>query len=171
MLKDEGRIIMKLFQNLFTKDNGLGIGAPVAGTLISIKEVNDPTFSEEILGRGVAIIPTGTQVCAPVDGTVSTIFPTGHAAALTSADGVEILIHVGLETVNLEGRHFTIHASEGQAVKKGELLLEADIEQIKAEGYDITTPIVICNSDEFSDIHGAGPGPVSLGDTILNLKK
>ena len=82
-----------------------------------------------------------------------------------------MLIHVGLDTVKLEGKHFTIHASEGQEVKKGDLLLEADIEQIKAEGYDITTPIVICNSDEYSEFHMAGPGDVSLGDNILNLKK
>ncbi len=162
---------MKLFQNIFAKDSGIDIGAPVAGTLISITEVNDPTFSGEILGKGVAVIPSGTQICAPVDGTVSTVFPTGHAAAMTSTEGVEVLIHVGLDTVKLEGKHFTIHASEGQEVKKGDLLLEADIEQIKAEGYDITTPIVICNSDEYSEFHMAGPGDVSLGDNILNLKK
>lgn len=162
---------MKLFQNIFAKDSGIDIGAPVAGTLISITEVNDPAFSGEILGKGVAVIPSGTQICAPVDGTVSTVFPTGHAAAMTSKEGVEVLIHVGLDTVKLEGKHFTIHASEGQEVKKGDLLLEADIEQIKAEGYDITTPIVICNSDEYSEFHMAGPGDVSLGDNILNLKK
>lgn len=162
---------MKLFQNIFAKDSGSGIGAPVAGTLISITEVNDPAFSGEVLGKGAAIIPSGTRICSPVDGTVSTVFPTGHAAAVTSKEGAEILIHVGLDTVKLEGKHFTIHASEGQEVKKGDLLLEADIEQIKAEGYDIATPVVICNSDEFSEIRMAEPGTVSQGDNILNLKK
>ena len=156
---------------MFAKDNGIKIGAPVAGTLMSIQEVNDPAFSGEILGKGVAVVPAGTRICSPVDGTVSTVFPTGHAAAVTSKDGAEILIHVGLDTVKLDGRHFTIHASEGQEVKKGDLLLEADIEQIKAEGYDITTPIVICNSDDFSDIHPREPGAVSQGDEILILKK
>ena len=162
---------MKFFQNMFGKDNGIDIGAPVAGRLISITEVNDPAFSEEILGKGVAVIPSGTRICAPVDGTVSTVFPTGHAAAVTSKEGAEVLIHVGLDTVKLEGKHFTIHASEGQEVKKGDLLLEADIEQIKAEGYDITTPIVICNSDEFSEFHMAEPGNISQGDNVLSLKK
>ena len=162
---------MKLFQNIFGKDSGIDIGAPVTGTLISITEVNDPAFSGEILGMGVSVIPSDTRICAPVDGTVSTVFPTGHAAAVTSKEGAEILIHVGLDTVKLDGKHFTIHASEGQEVKKGDLLLEADIEQIKADGYDITTPVVICNSDEFSEFHMAEPGTVSQGDHILNLKK
>lgn len=162
---------MKLFQNLFTKDSSIKISAPVSGKLVSIKEVNDPTFSEEILGKGVAIIPSGDQICAPADGTVSTVFPTGHAAAVTTAEGVEILIHVGLDTVKLDGKHFTIHASEGQKVSKGDLLLEADIEQIRAEGYDVITPVVICNSDEFSGFHPSGPGDVSQGDVILDLQK
>ena len=162
---------MKLFQNLFTKDGGITVGAPVAGTLIDITEVNDPAFSGGILGKGVAVVPSGTRICAPAAGTVSTIFPTGHAAAVTSKEGAEVLIHVGLDTVKLEGRHFTIHAGEGQEVKKGDLLLEADIEQIKAEGYDITTPVVICNSDEFSEFHMPEPGAVSQGDEIMTLKK
>lgn len=162
---------MKLFQNLFSKDSGIKVAAPAAGKLISIQEVNDPAFSGEVLGKGAAIVLSDTKICAPADGTVSTVFPTGHAAAVTSDDGAEILIHVGLDTVKLEGRHFTIHASEGQKVKKGDLLLEADIEQIKAEGYDITTPVVICNSDEFSEIQMAEAGNVSQGDDILTLQK
>lgn len=162
---------MKLFQNLFTKDSSIKISAPVSGKLVNIKEVSDPTFSEEILGRGVAIIPSGSQICAPADGTISTVFPTGHAAALTTTDGVEILIHVGLDTVKLDGKHFTIHASEGQKVSKGDLLLEADLEQIRAEGYDVITPVIICNSDEFSGFHPLEPGDVSQGDEILSLQK
>lgn len=161
---------MKLFQNLFGGD-GIRIGSPVAGDLVSIKDVNDPTFSDEILGKGVAVIPADNRICAPVDGTVSTVFPTGHAAAVTSTDGVEILIHVGLDTVKLDGKHFTIHATEGQEVKKGDLLLEADIEQIKAEGYDVITPMVICNSDEFSEIQAHEPGKVAQGDEVMKLRK
>ena len=162
---------MKLFQNIFGKDSGIDIGAPVTGTLISITEVNDPAFSGEILGKGVAVIPSDTRICAPVDGTVSTVFPTGHAAAVTSKEGAEILIHVGLDTVKLDGKHFTIHAKEDQQVKKGDLLLEADLEQIKAEGYDIITPVVICNSDDFSDVKMAESGDVAHGDDILTLQK
>ncbi|MDE7016591.1 MAG: PTS glucose transporter subunit IIA [Lachnospiraceae bacterium] len=161
---------MKLFQNLFGKDD-LKIGAPVAGKLVSIKDVNDPTFSDEILGKGVALIPTDNRIYAPADGVVSTVFPTGHAAAVTSKDGVEILIHVGLDTVKLNGKHFTIHAKEGQEVKKGDLLLEADIEQIKAEGYDVITPMVICNSDDFAEIKMEESRDVASGDDVLILHK
>lgn len=162
---------MKLFQNLFGKDSGIVVAAPVSGKLVSIKEVNDPTFSEEILGKGVAVIPSDGRICAPADGTVNTVFPTGHAAAMTSSDGAEILIHVGLDTVKLDGKHFTIHACEGQEVKKGDLLLEADIEQIKAEGYDIITPIVICNADAFSEFQMAETETVASGDVILTIRK
>ncbi len=162
---------MKFFQNLFAKDSGIKIGAPVSGTLVSIKEVSDPTFSDEILGKGAAVIPSSGRICAPADGTVSTVFPTGHAATLTTEDGVEILIHVGLDTVKLDGKHFTIHAQEGQKVSKGDLLLEADIEQIKAEGYDTITPVVICNSDDFSEVHLSEPGEVSQGDEMISLQK
>jgi len=162
---------MKLFQNLFGKDDGIKVGAPMAGRLVSIKEVNDPTFSDEILGKGAAVIPTDGRVCAPVDGTVTTVFPTGHAAAVTGGDGVEVLIHVGLDTVKLNGEHFTIHAAEGQKVKKGDLLMEADLEQIKAAGYDIITPVVICNSDDFAQVQAADAGDVAQGDDILTLRK
>ncbi len=162
---------MKLFQNLFAKDSGIRIGAPTAGKLVSIKEVSDPTFSEEVLGKGAAIIPADGKFYAPVDGTISTIFPTGHAAAITSSEGVEILIHIGLDTVKLEGKHFTIHVEEGQEVKRGDLLLEADLDQIKAEGYDIITPVIICNSDEYSEIQMMEPGDVAQGDDILKLQK
>lgn len=162
---------MKLFQNLFAKDSGIKIGAPVTGRLVSIKEVSDPAFSDEIIGKGAAVIPSDNRICAPADGTVTTIFPTGHAAAVTSSEGAEILIHVGLDTVKLNGKHFTIHAAEGQAVKKGDLLLEADMEKIKAEGYDVITPVIICNSDEFAEIRMEEAGDVTQGDAILNLQK
>lgn len=162
---------MKLFQNLFAKEGSIAIGAPAAGKLVSIKEVSDPTFSEEVLGKGAAIVPEDGKFYAPADGTVSTIFPTGHAAAITGSGGEEILIHIGLDTVKLEGRHFTIHATEGQEVKKGDLLLEADLDQIKAEGYDIITPVIICNSDEFSAVEMMEPGRVMQGDDILKLQK
>lgn len=162
---------MKLFQNLFAQNGGIVIGSPAAGKLVSIKEVSDPTFSGEVLGKGAAIIPEDGRFYAPADGTISTIFPTGHAAAITSSDGVEILIHIGLDTVKLEGKHFTIHAAEGQEVKKGDLLLEADLDQIKAEGYDIITPVIICNSDEFAAVEMMEPGEAAQGDGILKLQK
>lgn len=161
---------MSILKNLFTK-GGTVIGAPMAGRLVSIKEVSDPTFGEEILGKGAAIIPSGNQVYAPIDGKVATVFPTGHAVAVTGHDGTEILIHVGLDTVNLNGEHYTIHVEAEQEVKKGDLLLEADLEQIKAAGYDIITPVVICNSDEFTEIQAEPARDVEPGDDILKLRK
>lgn len=162
---------MKLFQNLFGKENEMRLVSPTAGKLVSIKEVSDPTFSEEILGKGAAIIPSDGKFCAVADGTVTTIFPTGHAAAITTEEGVEILLHIGLDTVKLNGKHFTITAKEGDRVKAGDTLIEADLEQIKAEGYDIITPVVICNSDEFSEIVPEADGAVACGDTIITIKK
>lgn len=165
---------MKLFQNLFNsnaKDNSIKIGAPISGKLVSIKEVSDPTFGEEILGKGAAVIPDDGKVYAPADGTVSTVFPTGHAVAMATDDGVEILIHVGLDTVKLDGKHFTIHAQEDQKVKKGDLLLEVDLGQVKAEGYDTITPVVICNSDDFAEILMEEAREIVQGDDILTLRK
>lgn len=161
---------MKLFQNLFSKGD-IVIGAPVAGKLVSIKEVSDPTFGDEILGKGAAIIPSDGRVYAPVDGKVATVFPTGHAIALVGSDGEEILIHVGLDTVKLNGKYFTIHVEEEQEIKKGELLLEADLDQIRAAGYDIITPIVVCNTDDFTQVQPETPGEVKQGDDILKLQK
>ena len=162
---------MKLFQNLFGKEDGIKLVSPVLGKLVSIKEVSDPTFSEEILGKGVAIIPSEGKFCAPAKGTVTTVFPTGHAAAITTEEGVEVLIHIGLDTVKLDGKHFTIIAQEGQKVNAGDVLIEADLSQIKEEGYDIITPIIICNSDEFSEIAPEADSDVACGDTIITLKK
>lgn len=161
---------MKLFQNLFSKGD-IVIGAPVAGKLVSIKEVSDPTFGDEILGKGAAIIPSDGRVYAPVDGKVATVFPTGHAIALVGSDGEEILIHVGLDTVKLNGKYFTIHVEEEQQIKKGELLLEADLDQIRAAGYDVITPIVVCNTDDFTQVQPEAPGEVKQGDDILKLQK
>lgn len=162
---------MKLFQNLFGKEDGIKLVSPVLGKLVSIKEVSDPTFSEEILGKGVAIIPSEGKFCAPANGTVTTVFPTGHAAAITTEEGVEVLIHIGLDTVKLDGKHFTIIAQEGQKVNAGDVLIEADLSQIKEEGYDIITPIIICNSDDFSEIVPEADSDVACGDTIITLKK
>lgn len=165
---------MGLFQNIFgggKKEEVIEIFAPAAGKLVPLSEVSDPTFSEGILGQGAAVIPTGNQFFSPVDGTVNTVFPTGHAAALTSSDGVEVLLHIGLDTVKLNGKHFTIHVEEGQQVKKGDLLLEADLEQIKAAGYDTITPVIVCNTEEFAEIAMAEAQDVEAGDVVLNLKK
>lgn len=163
---------MGLFDHIFgKKEEKIQIFAPVEGKLVPLSEVSDPTFAEEILGQGAAVIPSGNQFFSPVDGTLSTVFPTGHAVAITSVDGVKVLLHVGLDTVKLNGKHFTIHVEEGQRVKKGDLLLEADLEQIKAEGFDIITPVVICNTEEFSEVGMTRGGNVKVENVIINIIK
>ena len=124
---------MGFFSKLFgQKDDALF--APMAGTAVPVTEVPDPTFSTGMLGDGIAIEPTDGKVLAPCDATVDTMFDTGHAVSLVADCGAEVLIHVGLETVGLQGKGFTIHAQNGQKVKKGDLLIEADLEAIKAAG-------------------------------------
>lgn len=153
------------------KKKGIEIAAPMKGKCVSIKEVSDPTFSEEVLGKGVAIIPEEGKVFAPANGVITTMFPTGHAVGMTTEDGVEVLIHLGLDTVALKGDGFQIHAQEEQKVAKGDLLIEADLEKIKAAGYDVITPVIICNSDDYSSFTGMTDQAVSVGDTVIELKK
>lgn len=160
---------MGILGGLFKK-NELEIVSPVAGNCVSIQSVPDPTFSEEILGKGVAVKPEEGKFYAPADGNISTVFPTLHAIGITTPQGVEILVHVGLDTVNLKGEHFTAHVQEGMTVKKGDLLLEADIEAIAAAGYNTITPILICNSGDFKEITVETEKMVKPGDTVLRMK-
>ncbi len=147
------------------------IFAPVAGEAVPISEVSDPTFGEEILGKGIAIKPTEGKVFAPCDGKVDMMFETGHAVSLVSDGGAEVLIHVGLDTVSLKGKHYTIHAHNGDQVKKGDLLIEFDVAAITAEGFDVITPVVICNSDAYGAIQPHTGKTVAPGDLILELEK
>ena len=155
----------------FGKKSGEVLGAPIQGKAIPVTEVKDPTFSEELLGKGVAIVPTVGKVVAPIDGTVAMVFGTKHAISMTSKSGIEILIHVGLDTVTLEGAPFTAHVEAGQKVKAGDLMLEFDIEAIKAAGLDVTSPIVICNSDDYQEIKANAGQDVNTMDPVLTLVK
>ena len=161
---------MGLFDLFKKKDNGVALGAPMKGKCVSIREVPDPTFGEEILGKGIAIIPSDGRVYAPADGVISTVFPTGHAVGMTAA-GAELLIHIGLETVELNGARVTIKVSADQTVKKGDLLIEADLEKIRAAGKNIITPMVICNSDAWSEIECFPGKEVDPGDEVMKLKQ
>ena len=139
--------------------------SPLAGKVIPLSDVRDPMFSSGSLGEGVAIEPTGDKVVAPSDSKVKAIFPNGHAVALHTNEGLDVLVHIGLDTDKLEGRHFKVHASVGDSVKKGDVLIEFDREAIEREGYDITAPILICNSAEFSSVRG------KVGDTVEELER
>ena len=140
--------------------------APMTGTAVAITEVPDPIFIEKILGDGIAIVPTEGKVVSPVDGTVSKVAETGHIYAVTSDNGVEVVIHVGLETVALNGKCFQIHVKEGDKVKAGDLLAVADLEFIKETGRNSITPIVIGSSLEGKDLV-CEEGEVQAGKTVI----
>ena len=156
---------------IFGKNKRESIGAPIQGKTIAISEVNDPTFGQEILGKGVAILPSVGKVVAPIDGTVEMVFATKHAISMSSDSGIQIIIHVGLDTVTLKGEPFTTYVGAGQKVKAGDIMLEFDIEAIKAAGLDTITPIVICNSDDYQDITAHVGEDVNVGDVVLTLVK
>lgn len=157
---------MGLFDFMKGKKDSV-LAAPVKGECIPISEVADPTFAEEILGKGIAIKPTDGKFYAPADGVISTVFPTGHAVGMSTPDGAEILLHIGLDTVQLKGEHFKVLVKADQNVKKGDLLVEANIEAIKKAGYDTVTPMLICNSPDYSKIDCKKDGSVEAGDTVI----
>nr|WP_321303521.1 beta-glucoside-specific PTS transporter subunit IIABC [uncultured Trichococcus sp.] len=147
------------------------IVAPMAGQVVPLSEVDDPIFAQAILGQGVAIMPTDGVIKSPINGEIVTIFETKHAIGLRTDEGIEILIHIGLDTVQLKGQHFKQLAQAGQRVTVGTPIVEADLEAIKAAGYDIITPIVITNTTDFSEILSTGEDQVNAGDSIIKVIK
>ncbi len=143
--------------------------SPLKGDVIALSEVKDEAFSTGALGQGLAIVPSEGKLYAPCDGEITTFFPTGHAIGITTEKGAEILMHVGMDTVKLDGDGFTPKKQQGDKVKKGELLLEFDIEKIKEAGLETTTPVIITNSDDYSDVAVTEPKTVNPGDEIVNL--
>lgn len=154
-----------------TKENVEVIGAPLKGEVVESSAINDPTFAEEMLGKGLAIKPAEGKVYAPFDGTVAMVFDTKHAISLASDKGAEVLIHVGLDTVMLKGEHYTAHVENGAVVKKGDLLLEFDMAAIAEAGYDTITPVVICNTDDYKDIARMTGKTVEPGEPVMELEK
>lgn len=147
------------------------IGAPIEGEAVEISRVSDPTFGQEILGKGVAIIPKEGKVVAPCDGYIEMVFDTKHAISMKSDHGTELLIHVGIDTVTLKGKHFTSYVEAGQHVTAGSLLLEFDITGIKNAGLDVITPMVVCNSSNYKKITAHTGKKVNVLDKILTLTK
>ena len=156
---------------LFGKNSALEVLAPVEGEVVPITQVNDPAFSEEILGKGVALRPSAGRVVSPVNGKVTQMFETGHAVTLESEDGIEILIHVGLDTVSLKGEHYTIHAHTGDKVKAGDLLMEFNKDNIERAGFETITPVIICNSDDFKSIEMSDEHFVRELDRLMDIRK
>lgn len=147
------------------------INSPVSGEVVALGNVPDPVFASEMLGKGIAVIPSEGKVYAPVSGKVVTVFTTKHAIGLVDENGVEVLIHIGLDTVNLSGQHFTSHVKGGDIVKAGQLLSEFDISAIKNAGYDVITPVIITNSPVFKEIEIVKTGQVGKGEEIVHIKK
>ncbi|WP_419749936.1 glucose PTS transporter subunit IIA [Terrisporobacter petrolearius] len=151
-------------------ENNSIIVAPIEGNAIYLEEVGDGVFSEGMLGKGVAIEPAVGRAVSPVDGVVSTIFDTKHAVGLTSDNGVEVLIHIGLDTVKLNGKYFTTHVKAGDRVKAGDLLVEFDIEKIKEAGYPTVTPVIVTNTDSYKDVESITKGSVKEKDKLISVK-
>ena len=146
------------------------LSACMNGTVVPLAEVKDEAFASGALGDGIAIEPTDGELVAPADGEISSTFDTHHAVGMTTADGAELLMHIGIDTVKLGGKHFTYLVNEGDKVKKGQPLIRFDLEAIRAEGYLTTTPLIVCNTDEYAAVTPQASGNVKKGDALLELK-
>ena len=148
----------------------LTLTSPMAGTIVALSDVADEAFAAGALGPGVALSPAADAVVvAPCDGKVTVAFPTGHAYGIKSASGVQVLIHIGMDTVKLEGRGFTPHVAKGDIVRRGDVLAEVDWDVIREVGYDTVTPMVVTNKKKFGEITPAAPGPVGITDTVVTV--
>ena len=146
------------------------LSACLNGTVVPLADVKDEAFASGALGDGIAIEPTDGELVAPADGEISSTFETHHAVGMTTADGAELLMHIGIDTVKLGGKHFTYLVNEGDKVRKGQPLIRFDIEAIKAEGYPVTTPLIVCNTDDYAAVAAKASGTVKQGDALLELK-
>lgn len=151
------------------KKTKVSIAAPIKGNVVALADVKDEAFSSESMGKGIAIEPEEGKVYAPADGVISTFFPTGHAIGITTDLGVEILIHVGMDTVEMNGDGFEPQKSQGDKVKKGDLLLKFNIDKIKAAGHPVTTPVIITNSDDYADVIPTNAPKVDSGDELIQI--
>lgn len=171
---------MGLFSRLASKRSGsndsqvrggeLAILAPVAGRVVALESTNDPAFSGRAMGDGVAIVPTSGEIVAPISGTVGAIFPTAHALAIAADDGsTQVMIHIGIDTVELGGAGFTAHVAQGERVSAGQPLVSVDLDEVAAAGFDATTFVVICERAADTSVREHGDGPVSAGEALLWL--
>lgn len=154
-------------ENVDSKQDDKAVYSPLEGKLIPMTEVPDETFASKALGDGVAVIPEKGCVYAPFDGEVEMVYDTGHAIGLVREDGMEVLIHVGINTVELGGKYYTAKVSNGQKIKKGDLLLEFDMDEIAKAGYSLVTPVIVTNSDEYEGLTRKEHGRVEPGDQII----
>ena len=147
------------------------LSACLNGTVVPLADVKDEAFASGVLGDGIAIEPSDGELVAPADGEISSTFETHHAVGMTTVDGAELLMHIGIDTVKLGGKHFTYLVNEGDKVKKGQPLIRFELEAIKAEGYPVTTPVIVCNTDDYAAVEAKAGGTVKQGDALLELKR
>ena len=161
--------MLGVFKKMFGGENQIErcIAAPVTGKAVSMQDVADPTVSQEILGKGTAVVPSEGRVVAPCDGQVTMVFDTKHAVSIQTDYGAELIIHIGLDTVQLKGQYFEAHVSAGDKVKQGDLLVEFDLAKIKEAGYDVTTPVIVCNTPEFPKLESIYGMDVSAGESVI----
>ncbi|GAA3598009.1 PTS beta-glucoside transporter subunit IIABC [Gibbsiella greigii] len=145
------------------------IASPIAGDVLPLDQMADPTFASGLLGKGAAIVPQQGRAVSPVNGTVASLFKTRHAIGIESDDGAQVLIHIGIDTVKLDGQHFIAHVAEGDRVQQGDLLIEFDLAAIRAAGFDTTTPIIISNTEDYIDVLATDLGPVQEQAPLLTL--
>lgn len=153
------------------EDDVLVLTSHMNGMAVPLDEVEDEAFSQKILGDGAAAEPSEGKLFAPCDGVIGTVFDTKHAVNMVADGGAEILMHIGIDTVKLGGKYFDAHVSDGQQVKRGQLLISFDIEKIRSEGYKLTTPMVICNSSEYSEISVTAHGRISAESKMIELRR
>lgn len=166
-LEDKNEVKIQEVEALVKENNIL---SPLKGEVKPLSEVNDTVFAQEVMGKGIAIQPLEGKVYAPFNGKVDAIFSTKHAIGLRSDDGVELLIHIGIDTVNLEGKYFTAHVNQGDTIKANDLLIEFDMEAIKNEGYDVITPVIVTNHDIYNEINSANKEMIDINEILLQVK-
>lgn len=166
--KEEINVNPQAAEQMTTKES-VSIDSPMDGQVITLEQVNDEVFSQGLLGKGLAIVPKDGLVYAPFNGTISVFLESKHAVGITGNNGVELLIHCGLDTVNLEGKGFNAHVKQGDFVEKGDLLLEMDIEYIKGENLDTTTPILVTNSNKYTDVILTTEKEILMGQSLIHI--
>lgn len=157
-------------ENTETNGKAITLYSHMNGTAVKLEDVEDEVFSQKILGEGAAVEPSEGKLYAPCDGKIDSVFDTKHAVNMVSSEGVEILLHIGIDTVKLGGQYFEAHVSDGQEVKKGDLLISFDMDKIKAAGYKVTTPLIIGNTDDYASVEPVAQNSISAGDIILKIK-
>ncbi|MGN0623092.1 MAG: glucose PTS transporter subunit IIA [Oscillospiraceae bacterium] len=153
-----------------TESKSVTLYSHMNGKAIALEDVEDEVFSQEILGSGAAVEPSEGKLYSPCDGKVESVFDTKHAINLVSDDGCEILLHIGIDTVKLGGKFFDVHVSDGQKIKKGDLLISFDLEGIRNAGYKTTTPMVICNTDDYASVKAAASGDIKVGEKLVEIR-